>query len=154
MKTQVSRRIRALCFLPLFPMVLALTGCYFAHGLKVEPHAYVRIDPNNSGRLIVVLRAEQWHTGNAHVPLDFTVYRYERWYEVRIPNTRGNIKLDEIQLFACGRKIDEIFGTLSVSEDRLRLDLQYSISPTGKVTERVNSDVKLLSEPGPPSRCS
>jgi hypothetical protein len=138
----------------LVAVTLGLTGCYFAHGLKVAPEAYARIDPKNSNRLIIVLRAEQWHTGNAHVPFDFTVYKYNRWYEVRIPRKKGDINLKEVELFACGRRIDEVLGSLVISEDHLKIDLQYSISPTGRITEQVSADVKLVAGLAPPSSCS
>jgi hypothetical protein len=113
-------------FLVLITFSVLLTGCYFSSGTKFNEPALEHREKANSAVRVLEIRAQPWHTGNAHIPFDFTVYKYDVVYELVIPNNPGRYTEAEIKLSGCGVNFIVKMANIDVTSDTVRFNIVYN----------------------------
>ena len=112
----------------------ALGGCYFASGINYDEPAFRYTTAGTKNPYTIELRTRPWHTGNAHIPFDFTVYRYDETYEVMLPREVGSFSKNDIELIVCGVPLVVVAATVDVTRDLIKFDIEYNFQ-TGSARE-------------------
>ena len=113
-------------FLVLIIFSALLSGCYFASGTKFNEPALEHKEKANSEVRVLEIRAQPWSTGNAHIPFDFTVYKYDVVYELIIPRNPGRYTEAEIKLSGCGVNFIVKKANIEVTGENVKFEVEYN----------------------------
>jgi hypothetical protein len=133
---------------------LMLGGCYFANGIKYEEPAFRRTLVKSANPYTIEINTHPWHTGNAHMPFDFTVYEYDDSYEIGLPKEVGNFSKNDIELKACGVSLVVLAATVEVNRDLVKFDIEYNFK-TGPSPQPIHlvGEMRLVEANAVPRTC-
>lgn len=144
----------SLGLLAAFSSSLLMQGCYFAHGVNVTPSAFSNPSSTDARFVIYTIQGETWHTGNMHMPFDFTVYRYPVEYQLKVPAGKMHVTQEEIELFICDRKVGGVRGNVDIEGDRLRIKIEYQPYAQQDMTYAISASPRLVKGAPPSTKCT
>jgi len=112
-----------------------LSGCYFASGTKFSEPALEHKEKANPEVRVLEIRAQPWSTGNAHIPFDFTVYKYDVVYELIIPSKPGRYTEADVRLSGCGVNFVVRKANVEITDETVKFEVAYNYE---------NSDSEIL----------
>jgi hypothetical protein len=118
--------------LSVFICCIPFCGCYFADGTKYPSAALHHSSGNGQSKSIYEIRSNPWFTGNGHIPFDFTVYNYDVVYELTLPAEVGTFSGKEVELSACGTKLNVISALIEAKPNSLKFNIEYNFEPEYK----------------------
>ena len=147
--TQPRMNLARLGFaLPILAVVLG--GCFFWHSENFDRDA--RVHSAQGSQPVVEIRQTKWHTGNMHAPFDFTVYNYDRTYEIRLNSLNGLIDAKDLELWLCGSRVTNVTGTVRISDEVVSVALD--IPDTVWNQPKLRGDFRRTPASGPLRPCA
>jgi hypothetical protein len=112
------------------------------------------VHPAEEFKHVVEIRQTLKDTGNIHIPFDFTVYEYDRTYEIRLNSLDGLIEAKHIELWLCGRRLTHVTGTVRISGEVLSVALDVPASDSARNQSKLRGDFRLTPASGPLRSCA
>ena len=131
-------------------LAVVLGGCFFWHWETFDRYALVH--PAVEFKHVVEIRQAKKHTGNAHMPFDFTVYQYDRTYEIRLNSLNGLTDAKDLELWMCGRRVTNVTGTVRISDEVVSVALD--IPDTVWNQPKLRGDFRRTPASGPLRPCA
>ena len=144
--------IRIVRYTAIFFTLTALYGCYFANGIDYDEPA-LRYTSGH-GQSIVEIRARPWHTGNAHFPFDFTVYKYDEVYEISIPRDVGKFTESDVELKVCGVSLLVKTAIVDVTHNSIKYEIEYNFrNRSTSKSKRISGSLRVENARATPIDC-
>src|SRR5262245_20334268 len=134
-------------------LAVLLGGCFFSHSEHFDADALVH--QADESKHVVEIRQTVRDRGNMHIPFDFTVYEYDRTYEIRLKSLDGLTEAKDLELWLCGRRLTNATGTVRILREALSVALDVPASGSaGSRPMQLRGDFRLTPGFGPLRPCA